>query len=64
MRRFEGKTILVTGTASGIGFASADQFASKGGAALSTDLLLDVLDNAFAGCLRHTPEPLLVTGYQ
>lgn len=51
MRRFEGKTILVTGAASGIGFASAEQFAREGGIVIETDLHLEDLGKAF-GNLR------------
>jgi len=53
MRRFEGKTILVTGAASGIGLASAEQFAREGGIVVATDLDLERLDNAFAGMLKE-----------
>ena len=48
MKRFEGKTVLVTGAASGIGLASAEQFAREGGTVIATDINLDGLDNAFA----------------
>ena len=47
MQRFEGKTVLVTGAASGIGLASAEQFAREGATVVATDLQMDDLDRAF-----------------
>ena len=47
MNRFEGKTILVTGAANGIGFASASEFAREGGVVVATDLDKAALDKAF-----------------
>ncbi len=47
MKRFEGKTVLVTGAASGIGYASAEQFAREGATVIATDLRIEDLDSAF-----------------
>ena len=47
MKRFEGKTVLVTGAASGIGYASAEQFAREGATVIATDLRMEDLDTAF-----------------
>lgn len=49
MNRFEGKTILVTGAASGIGFATAERFAREGGLVTATDVRVAELHDAFAG---------------
>ncbi len=38
MNRFEGKTIFVTGTASGIGRATAERFGAEGGSVMCTDI--------------------------
>jgi len=48
MQRFVEKTVLVTGAASGIGFASAEQFAREGATVIATDLRMEDLDAAFA----------------
>lgn len=48
MGRFAGKVILVTGAASGIGLASAEQFARDGGTVIATDINLDGLEKAVA----------------
>ena len=47
LNRFAGKTILVTGAASGIGYASAEQFAREGGTVVATDVDKDGLESAF-----------------
>ena len=47
MQRFLGKTALVTGAASGIGLASAEQFACEGATVIATDLRMEDLDTAF-----------------
>lgn len=48
MNRFEGKAILVTGAAGGIGFATAERFAREGGLVTATDIRTDELHRAFA----------------
>ena len=47
IERFAGKSILVTGAASGIGFATAEQFAREGGIVTATDLNREGLEKAF-----------------
>jgi len=51
MQRFSGKTVIVTGAASGIGRASAELFAAEGAAVLAADLSGDV--NAVAAAIRN-----------
>lgn len=53
MQRFSGKTVLVTGAASGIGFAAAEQFAREGAIVIATDLRMDYLDSAFEELLAE-----------
>ncbi len=53
MQRFSGKTVLVTGAASGIGFASAEQFAREGATVIATDLKMESLDAAFNDLLAE-----------
>ena len=43
MNRFEGKIVLVTGAASGIGLASAEQFAREGATVVATDVNVEGL---------------------
>lgn len=38
MTRFEGRVVMVTGAARGIGFASVQRFASEGGTVIATDI--------------------------
>jgi NAD(P)-dependent dehydrogenase (short-subunit alcohol dehydrogenase family) len=47
IKRFAGKSILVTGAASGIGFSAAEQFAREGGIVTATDLNSEGLERAF-----------------
>ena len=53
MKRFENKAVLVTGAASGIGYASAEQFAREGATVIATDLHMEDLDTAFAGLISE-----------
>lgn len=46
MRRFEGKTIIVTGAARGIGAATARRFADEGASVLWVDVLPEVVETA------------------
>jgi NAD(P)-dependent dehydrogenase (short-subunit alcohol dehydrogenase family) len=61
MSRFEGKVVLVTGAASGIGLAAAEQFARDGGTVVATDINLSGLVAATADFIEarlgiHTQE--------
>ena len=47
MKRFEGKVVLVTGAASGIGHASAVEFAREGAVLIATDINEAGLNDAF-----------------
>lgn len=51
MKRFEGKVCLVTAAASGIGLATARQFAQEGRAVVATDVDYAGLEREFAGCI-------------
>ncbi|MBT4511022.1 MAG: SDR family NAD(P)-dependent oxidoreductase [Chloroflexi bacterium] len=44
MNRFEGKVALITGTASGIGRATAQRLAAEGAKVVCTDVQLDGLE--------------------
>jgi 3-oxoacyl-[acyl-carrier protein] reductase len=48
MRRFEGKRVIVTGGANGIGKATVTRFAAEGAAVVLTDLNADVAESAAA----------------
>lgn len=52
MSRFCGKTILVTGAASGIGLAATEQFARNGGVVIATDIDLEGLNEATHGFVQ------------
>ncbi|ASJ72047.1 SDR family NAD(P)-dependent oxidoreductase [Granulosicoccus antarcticus] len=47
MKRFEKKTVLITGAASGIGFVTAQQFALEGAQVIATDINIDALETVF-----------------
>ena len=55
MSRFEGKKIIVTGAADGIGLATAKHFATKGGQVLAVDLPSSSLISAVADFPAITP---------
>ncbi|MFA3919928.1 SDR family NAD(P)-dependent oxidoreductase [Ruegeria hyattellae] len=48
MKRFENKTVLVTGAASGIGKVTSEQFALEGAQVIATDINLEGLEEAFS----------------
>jgi len=47
MKRFENKVVLITGAASGIGFVTAQQFATEGAQVIATDINTEGLEKAF-----------------
>ena len=47
MKRFENKTVLVTGAASGIGYVTSQQFALEGAKVIATDINTEGLEQAF-----------------
>lgn len=47
MKRFENKTVLITGAASGIGYVTAQQFAIEGAQVIATDINTDGLEKVF-----------------
>ena len=49
MSRFDGKTVLVTGAASGIGYEMARQFRDEGARVYATDLHPDDVPEGTAG---------------
>lgn len=62
MKRFENKTIVVTGAAAGIGLEAVRGFSAEGGDVLAIDRDEDTLERALAGVTGSvTPAPLDVT---
>lgn len=57
MTRFSGKTVLVTGAASGIGRATVRRFADEG----ANVVLVDLDGDALAGAARDLPAALVLT---
>ena len=55
MRRFEGKAVLVTGGATGIGFATALRFAQEGASVAIMGRRAGVGEEALAELRRHAP---------
>lgn len=47
MKRFENKVVLITGAASGIGFVTAQEFATEGAQVIATDINTEALEKAF-----------------
>ena len=52
-----GKSVLITGAASGIGLASAEAFAAEGARVLAVDINADVLHAAVAALGSEHPMP-------
>ena len=48
MKRFEGKVVMITGAASGIGFTTAIEFAREGARVIASDIDKENLDTAFS----------------
>lgn len=57
--RFEGRTVVVTGAASGIGRATASRVAREGGRVLAVDLSADGLDRLAVDLDGHAVVPLV-----
>ena len=47
-RRFEGKVVVITGAAGGIGRAAAERFAREGASVVAVDLARSALDEVVA----------------
>ncbi|WP_287799168.1 SDR family NAD(P)-dependent oxidoreductase, partial [Acidiphilium sp.] len=61
MARFDGKVGIITGAASGIGRAIAEQFAREGGHAVIADLDLDAARKTASAIATFGPAPLAVS---
>ena len=59
--RFRGKTVIVTGAASGIGRAVASRVAREGGTVVAVDLLRPSWVSSLRPCLMRTSGPLRPT---
>lgn len=60
---FEGKSVVVTGAASGIGRAAARLFAAEGARVLAADLSEDIERIADAIAFLASPEAAYVNGH-
>lgn len=56
MQRFEGKVVLVTGAASGIGRACAERIASEAGKVFCTDINAEALEQVVAAIVQQGGE--------
>ena len=54
MKDLHGKTVLVTGAASGIGLCTAEEFAKAGATLVLTDIQAEALERAQASRMRWT----------
>ncbi|MFI5592389.1 SDR family NAD(P)-dependent oxidoreductase [Amycolatopsis sp. NPDC051758] len=59
--RFEGRTVVVTGAASGIGRATASRIMGEGGRVVAVDVSADRLDEFAAGAPELVPVPADIT---
>jgi NAD(P)-dependent dehydrogenase (short-subunit alcohol dehydrogenase family) len=58
MERFEGRVVIVTGAASGIGRATVSRLASEGASIVAVDVTKDALDEVAAGVGAGRCEPV------
>ncbi|MDZ5712699.1 SDR family oxidoreductase [Jeotgalibacillus haloalkalitolerans] len=61
MKRFDGKVVLITGGASGLGYASALQVAKEGAKLSLVDLNGEALEKAKSDILAEVPEAEIIT---
>lgn len=61
MRRFDGKAVLVTGAASGIGRATAERIASEGGRVACLDLQAEGAEETAKRCHVHAEDAFALT---